>query len=398
MRSIKAQFFLCFAVLGALQPYLPVYLASQGLSNAQVGDVLSTSGLAVMLAPLAMTLLADTRFESRTLLMVAFACSGGLLALLLGMAHFWTILIVYALCCLALTPMMPLQDGLTFSVQQRQGLGRGLPYHRVRVWGTIGFIIPSLILYAWLSRGGAIDGVILAAAIICGLGLINGFRLPRLRSGAAATGEKRTGAAGLPTLAALRAIVEPHVLIFVIAMWLCQVAAGAYYAFYPLYLTHTIGIGQEWVGLIANLGVAIEIFFMLGFGWMQKKLGLRRLVILGALCVGLRYAALFLWPTPAVAVATQLVHGIWVTTLIVAPAIFLNQRAEAGYRSSIQGLYTMLVLGSGRIVGSILGGLVAEVSLVRTFGYASLLCVAAAGLLWLAFHEPQRVEVLSLES
>ena len=73
MRGLRAQYFLAFAVLGSVLPYLSVFLSAQGLSDAQVGDVTSVTGLAIMLGPVTMTLLADLRVESRWLLTAAFA-------------------------------------------------------------------------------------------------------------------------------------------------------------------------------------------------------------------------------------------------------------------------------------------------------------------------------------
>ena len=68
-------------------------------------------------------------------------------------------------------------------------------------------------------------------------------------------------------------VLEPHVLVFCIAMALVHMAAASYYQLYPLHLTDNLGIGKQWVGLIANIGVVVEIAFMLGFGWLTTMHG-----------------------------------------------------------------------------------------------------------------------------
>ena len=89
---------------------------------------------------------------------------------------------------------------------------------------------------------------------------------------------------------------------------------------------------------------------------------------------------------PAVAVGTQALHGMMVLVLHVAPPVFFNRFAAERYRSSVQGLYAVAIMGTGRIVGNVTAGEVAEVSLRGAFLYATLMAVAAAGLFALAFR------------
>ena len=423
MHAVRAQYFFAFALLGSLLPYLSLLLSAKGLSDAQIGDVTSVTGLAILLGPVTMTALADLRLESKTLLGLSFAGGAAALAALLWAQGFWWILLAFGVYAVLTMPIMPVQDGLNFTVQtQRRQLGRAtIPYHHIRVFGTFGFIVPSLVLYLWLARGAPVHVTIAVAAGFCALGALNSFLLPATRSGASGTKgpppdipeprepndtnhnhgstEAAAPSAGAndssrarrfkqwPTVAAARALTEPRVLAFTVAMWLCHLAAAGYYTFYPLYLTRRIELGEQWVGLIANVGVAVEAGFMLAFGLLLRRLGLRALVALGAGCMALRFGLLFLIPNVWVAVGTQVFHGMTVLTIHVAAPVYLNQRAATSYRSSMQGLYTMLVYGTARILGNILFGRVAEWDLLAVFGTSALLCVGAALLFALLFTD-----------
>ena len=408
MRALRPQYFLAFAVLGSLMPYVPVFLSSKGLSDAQVGDVTSVLGVAIMLGPVLTTLLADLRLESRTLLAASFVLGAVWLTALLWAEGFWPLLIAYGLYAVAYVPIIPLQDGLNFTIQQRRREAgeTPVPYHRVRVYGTFGFIVPSLVLYVWLSFGADVGVTLVVAVAFSLLGALNTLRLPHTRL----PGESTNGALPadiptprsngdgnasserarrrLPTLEAARTILlQRPVLVFCLSAWLCQLAAAAYYTFYPIYLTRQIGVGEEWVGLIANLGVAIEAVFMLGFGWLLRTFGLRALMTTAALTFALRTLLLFLFPNIWVAVGTQVLHGMTVLLIHVAPPVYLNQRAGASYRSSMQGLYSMLVYGTGRIVGNMIGGRIAEVDLLLVFAVSAGLCAVAAAMFLLAFND-----------
>jgi len=394
VRSIKTQYFLAFAVFGSILPYLSAYLESScGLSRVQIGHVLASSSLGVILTPVLITLLADAWLDARRLIAAAFCLAVVALLGLLLADGFWPILVAYAAFSLLVAPLIPLQDGLFFVVSEdraRRGAGTS-PFHRVRVFGSVGFILPGVVLFVAL-RGGAPSGAILIVAMtLSSLGLANAMLLPttpRLPRVERADGGRPMG--GLPTAAALRACLEPHVLVFLVAMFLVQMAAAAFYGFFPIYLEKAIKLDMQWFGLIASGGVFVEIFFMYGFGWLLERLGIRWMMVCGALCMAMRFALMAMAPTVFVAIGTQIFHGMQVMALHVAPPLYLNDRAENHYRSSMQGLYTMVVIGVGRWVGSVLSGYVAADSLLRVFGYSAALCLAAAAMFAFVFRDGRR--------
>jgi MFS transporter, PPP family, 3-phenylpropionic acid transporter len=286
--------------------------------------------------------------------------------------------------------VLPLQDAIYFAVaRQRSSAGRlSPPFHLVRVWGSIGFIVPSVLLYMLLRQGLPVAVVLPVATTVGLIGLLNTFLLPDPRIRLQPKPEEALPAESrLPTFAALRALREPHVLVFCIGMGMVHVASAVDYGFYPIYLTELIGIDPRWVGLIAGAGVTVEIGFMLSFGWLMRRLGLKWLVALGIAAMAGRFLLLAALPTVWVAVGVQAMHGLSVLVMHVAPPLFLNRHAEDRFRNSMQGLYTMVVVGLGRILGSVVGGYLAGYHLLGTFAGCGLLCVLATALFIFAFHE-----------
>ncbi|MEM9915123.1 MAG: MFS transporter [Planctomycetota bacterium] len=390
MRAIKGQFFLSFTVMGSVLPYLSVFLAERGLTMSQIGWVLSLTGVAVVVTPVVTAALADTRVQGRTLLGLMFAGSGLSLAWLAGAEGYWPILIAHGLFALAFAPVTSLQDGLYFqrSAELERHGATAQDYHIIRVFGTFGFIVPSLVLY-FVLRHESVDtaAAVWCAVVCCGVGVLNACLLPRTRRAEQESLSRKRQAKGLPTTAALRALVEPHMLVFCVAMLLIHLAITAYYGFYPVYLTQTIGLDARWIGLISNLGVVVEIGFMLGFGWFLRHWGIRKLMIVGAACMAVRFALLGLLPGVGVAIGTQAFHGIMVLVVHVAPPIYLNRRADEAYRNSIQGLYAMIVYGTGRVAGNLIGGWIADASLTAVFVYAMGLTLIATALFVFAFAD-----------
>ena len=370
--------------MGSVLPFLPVFLAERGLSRTQIGYVIGAGSLGLALTPVIVTWLADAAIAGRVLMAGIFALTGMTLVGLLGAEAFWAIFLLYALHSFVFAPTVPLQDGIYFTLQQRRqekGLA-AVPYHIVRVWGTIGYIVPSVVLYFFLGRTETVAAALAVGAGFCIAGLVNALILPGDRTVAKAENSR------LPTLAAARAMLEPHVLVFCIAMFVAHASAAAYYQFYPIHLTDRAGIDKRWVGLIANIGVVVEIPFILGFGWLVQRISLRRVMALGALFLAVRMVLLGSSDTVAVAVGTQVLHGMTVLLIHVCAPIYLNQRAGDEFRNSIQGLYTVAIYATGRMSGSLIAGYVAdEVNLQTMFFVSAAMSLLAAALFQYAFRD-----------
>jgi MFS transporter, PPP family, 3-phenylpropionic acid transporter len=372
-------------------PFLPIYLKhEQGLQGGQIGLVLGVAGFSILLTPVLMTFLADSRFDPRRLVSLVFGISGTSLLLLFFLQGFWWVLLLLCLHSLAYAAVMPLHDGMTFSLQRRmERVGQpAMAYNHVRVWGSIGFILPSLILFALLSFGWSTRAILLTGVGFSLLSLLNAFRLPdpraaRGRPPLAKEKEK------LPTAMAAQVLLGREMRVFCLALFLTFIAAAAFGSFYPLYMVEVVGVNERWVGLIFNFGVVIEIFFMLGFGWLQARLGLRNIIIIGIACFSLQTVLLGLFPSIGMALLVQGLHGMIIVAVFMAPIMYINRHAGDHFRNSIQGLYTMGVVGIPRIGGIILAGQLAEINLRLIPFFAAGLSAAAALLLFVAFREQQ---------
>jgi PPP family 3-phenylpropionic acid transporter len=383
MRVAKAIYFFIFALGGSVVPFISLYFQQHGLKKDQIGYVQGVAAIAVVLSPILLTFLADARLDARRILAAAMLVASAALAGLYLGKGFVATLLIWAIHMLAYVPLSSLQDGITFAVMKRreeQGLAV-TPYHRVRVWGSIGFMLPSVILYFVVKK--TVTPILFVGGAFGILGAIAALMLPNPDGG-----EKKKDSR-LPTMEAARRMFTGPLLIFCLASFLLNAGQAPYYTYYALYLKEKAGIPQQWVGLISSVGVVVEIFFLLAFAKLLGKWGLKKLMIVGAGCVALRMLLMALWPTPAIAIGTQLLHGMTVLVILIAPPVFLNQHAEDRYRHSMQGLYAMAVMGSGRIMGNLIAGPISKWSLQGVYASAALLSVIAMGLLWVAFYEEE---------
>jgi MFS transporter, PPP family, 3-phenylpropionic acid transporter len=178
-----------------------------------------------------------------------------------------------------------------------------------------------------------------------------------------------------------RLLSRRRTVVFLLAMFVLQASVSAYFAFYPLLATETMGLAPRWLGLVMNLAVGLELGYMAAFGWFVRRLGWKWLMVLGALGAGVRVALLAAVPTVGVLFGAQVVHGLVIIVTMVAGRILLDRQAPDEIRHTAQGLYAMIVLGGGRVAGSGLGGLVAAQALEAVFWTAAAAAVVAAVML-----------------
>lgn len=376
MRALERQFLLTFAAMGAILAYLPLLLQQRLESEAQVGMILATTGLAIISTPVIMTALADTRLQSRSIITVLFAVSAVTCCWQAVSHSFIELFISHTVFAFFFWPLAAMQDGLVFAAnQQASADGKPeTPYHRIRTFGTIGFAIPLAGLYFLIGPGDDQDvtTALWLGAGVCLLGLLNALTLPHIQLGNARRERfhdsgNRDKLSRIPTFAAAKVLFHGPALLFCICLFVAHVGNSAYYGFYSIYLTKTVGFDEAWVGPITMFGVVLELGVMTTVGLMTAKFGLKRLILFGLGVMALRFALLGIFPNQHVAVWTQVLHGITVVAIYVVPPIYLNALAGDHFRSSIQGLYAMTVFGPSRIIGNVLGGELAEHALPIMF-------------------------------
>ena len=399
--SIRLHYLLAYAIVGAYMPYLPVFLGRDlGMPDWQIGWIAGMYGMAVILSPPIVTYLADRRFSGRSLIGLGYALTGcALLALALARG-FVPVLLISVVFSMVYTPMFALLDGLTFSASaaaRHDGLPVP-PYDRIRVWGSLGFMIPAFVLFFAL-RAGAASGraAVFAAAVAAGLGLLCVPLLPRIAPGLTApVPTDSPSVPGVPvpsdspappSATAWDVLRRSPTRDLLIPLGLLFAAIAVFYGFYAR-LVLELGIDPAWVGLVMNLGVLSELPFMFAAGPLLRRFSLRSLILFGAACLVVRMLLLATVPDPRVTVASQLLHGPVVVAIYLIPPMYLNLKAPAGARNSVQGLYAMLCFGVARLLGSVAGGYAAGFGLAWAFGLGAVLAAAALLWLWLRFFDP----------
>lgn len=382
MRSLNAQFFLLFGSFAATQPYIALLFKDRGMGAQQIGYAVGISGWAIMLSPALVTLVADTRVSPARLLALLSLLAACGTAVLVMSTSYWMLLGSYFATTLCMTAMMPLLDGITFGtqrLQREQGLVP-LEYSRIRVWGTYGYIgLLALLFYPIRSTGEVSWAIWMGFLCFC-ISFGTSWLLPHRGKREFAKRSK-----GLPTGEAVKALFGGKMVVFSVAMFLLLCASSAYHTMYPVFLAEDLGLPRHWVGIVILSGALVEVACILALTRLQRRWGVRTLMLGGVALTVARFGLMFAFPNVWMAVGAQVFHGAMICAMMVIPPSFVNGLSTESNRNSIQGVYTMLVIGTSRFVGTALSGHVAAVDQRLVYLLCATLALAAFGLLWKGF-------------
>jgi MFS transporter, PPP family, 3-phenylpropionic acid transporter len=376
---LSAYYAASFLIVGIKSPFWPVWLAGRGLGAREIALLLASAIWVNVVATPMIGALAD-RYDRRRAMMIALC---GLA--MLGNAAFWNAYSFWALLGLtlvtatALTALMPLGDSITLAAVRTHGID----YGRVRVWGSVSFIIAAMAGGVVLSHtaiahsdgGNAVLAlVIIACVILFAACLAVPAGMPE------AQGPRRHAALG--ALARDRRFWQ-----FVVIAAALQASHQVYYGFGTLYW-RSLGFSDAVIGALWAEGVVAEIVLF----WLGSRL-LARLGPLGLMMTGgaagiVRWGLMGLIPGLLPAFALQLLHALTFGATHLGAMNYLSRTVPPGASASAQSLYSgassgigsgLVMLGAGALYATFGGRAYLFMTLLSALGLLGALRLAKSG-------------------
>ncbi|MFN4263603.1 MAG: MFS transporter [Thioalkalivibrionaceae bacterium] len=339
-RRLSTLYFLYFGSIGAFMPFWGLYLADQGFSGRQIGELMAVVLATKIIAPNVWGWAAD--HSGRRMLWVRLGAVGALsgfagAAWASGYAALFVWLVVFSFFWNAILPQV---EATTL---EHLGADRHR-YALIRLWGSVGFIV------AVVGLGAALDHVPIT--------WLPGVIMATLVAVALATGVVREPphppSGPIPSVAPV--LRQPAVIALFVACFLMQASHGPYYAFLTLYLEQQ-GYSRALAGQLWALGVIAEVvLFLLMPRWIPR-FGAGQLLLVALVLTTLRWVGLAWMPESLpVLILIQSLHAASYG-LYHAAAIALIQGFFAGRRLGRgQALYSSLTFGLGGGLGAWMAG------------------------------------------
>jgi PPP family 3-phenylpropionic acid transporter len=366
--SLSAFYFFFFAVVGAMLPFWPLYLESLGFAPVQIGTLVALAMLTKIVAPNVWGWVADR--YGRRMLLVRLACFAATLifAAVLVSTRFWWLAALMVLFSFFWNSALPQFEAVTLN----HLTGRVERYTRIRLWGSVGFVLAVMGLGSIVDRDGA--GAVPHAILI----LLACVALSSLMSG-----DARGAGAGAHHGSLLSVLRTPSVVALLAACLLMQAAHGPYYTFYSIYLEEH-GYSPTTIGGLWALGVVAEVVVFVFMHRLVAWLGLRALFLLAFALTALRWVMVaFLVESGAAMVLAQLLHAASFGLYHGVAIQLVHRQFTAHHQGRGQALYSSVSFGAGGAAGALGAGFAwGSVGATATWLGAAALAAVALVVAW----------------
>src|SRR5262245_15089620 len=361
--------FLQYAIWGAWLPLLYPYLLSLGFSGTQISAVFAGGAAGAILGPMIAGQIADRFFATEKFLAISHLLGAALVFFLSQVRDYPTFLGLSIVYGVIYAPTLALTNSICFHHLP----DRDRDFGRVRLWGTIGWIVAGILMGHWLranystpgltddapladwNRGRA-DAFKLSAFLGVALGLFS-FTLPHTPPNRDAV-QKNAFAEALGYV-----FRQPLLLLFVLAIPMSCVHqfyfvhASSYLSRFQSEAGHdlaerinaVLGVGG---GGLMTIGQMSEIAVLALVTVLAKKMSRKSLLGLGLAAYAVRMA-LFAYtdslPTALLGVA---LHGFCFGCFIFVAFMVVDEETPPDVRASAQNLFNLVIIGIGIIVGS----------------------------------------------
>jgi PPP family 3-phenylpropionic acid transporter len=360
-----------FLVVGCYLPYLPVWLDWRKLGADQIAVLLATPLFTRIIFTPIISFAAD-RIGGRRSILIALAWGSLLSFLLLWAANgFWQMLFASILLAINWTTIMPLIETVAVS-----GIRNGaLDYGRVRLWGSLSFIVASFGSGLIIGKLGA--GIVLPLLVgATALMVLGAHLLPREISGQGPSAPSVLR--GLKLEDAIGLVRAPLFLLFLLATALIQASHSLLYSFGTL-SWRAQGFPDGIIGLLWSVGVVAEVALFAVSGRVIAYCGTARLLMLAGLATTLRWGIMAIEPPLWATALLQTLHAMSFGAAHLAAIHFLTHALPEDRAATAQGVYAAIV--AGLVMGAVT---VASGALYRSFGgeaYAAMAMLALLGAL-----------------
>lgn len=330
-----------FATLGALIPFIGLYLEFLGFNTAEIGELIAVIMGTKIIAPNVWGWLVDRGCSRLKVVRL-----GALFAVLFFVGifihhHYWWMFVTLLAFSFFWNAIIAQFEALTLN-------HLGDDHHRyslIRLWGSIGFIV-TVFLLGWLFNRISIEyWPVFIFLLLLGILISSWF-----------VKDKPSAHQHLEHEPLRKLLCKPEIIAVFVVCFLVQASHGPYYSFFSIYANEN-GYSNSYIGFLWALGVMSEVVaFTLMPKWIQH-FGLRKLLLFSLFTGALRWVVIaYFIDVTWLLTLNQLLHastfGIYhVVIIALVHQYFVGKNQGMG-----QSLYSSLSFGLGGAMGSLYAG------------------------------------------
>ncbi len=354
---LSVMMFLQFFVWGAWYVSMTGFMNKMGMGGL-IPAAYSVGPIAAIISPFFLGLIADRFFATERVLAAMHLLGGGLMMLAPMMAKAYTpetdgsafvhpfilVLLGHMLC------YMPTL-GLTTSLAFHNLSNRETQFPKVRVWGTIGWIVGNLAVSLLPGKDASAWQFYMTGAAGLALGVYS-FVLPHTPPPSMGKKPSVREILGLDSLALLK---RPSYAVFALCSFLLCIPLAGYYNYARNYVDACGVTVNDSATFAMSFGQMAEIAFMVLMPLCFARLGVKWMLAAGMLAWVLRYGLFSMaWDGHIkwMVLGGILLHGICYDFFFVTGMIYADKSATPQIRGQAQGFLVLLTQGLGMLIGA----------------------------------------------
>jgi PPP family 3-phenylpropionic acid transporter len=355
--SFALFFFAYYGYVGAFTPYASLFFADKGMTAAQIGILMSLMQVMRIFGPNLWGWVAD-RSQKRVMVLrfTAMAALVAFTAIFFGQTFAQFLIVMIALNTFT-SAQGPLSEALMLSEMR----GDLTHYGRLRLWGSVGFILAVTVAGELLDwRGiGFLPWIVLALLMLVLIASLRMREAPQTH-------------APHQTSSIKDLLKRREVIAFFVSTFLMIAAHAALYVFYSLYLAQ-IGYSTATIGLMWSLGVVAEIVFFYCQAPIFRRFGVQKLMMASLFIAVLRFLMTGFWGEYVILmVIAQIMHAATFGMHHSASVATMQRWFSGPLQARGQALYISISYGLGGTLGGIILSVVWD-----TFGAQAVYLTAA---------------------
>ena len=334
-------YFFYYFFVGSFVPYWGIYLQSENFSPSSIGILLSLFQISRIVAPNFWGWLADhTGHRVKWIKLTSFLGLIGFIGVFWAKGFFWIFLVMSALS-LFTSSTLPLAESLTLAhLATTDG-----HYSRIRLWGSIGFIVASLFLGYLIDFQGInilLWVLLIAQAIIFFLS----NTIPETQDIQHKTND----------LSIWKIIKTPSVIALLIGCTLMVSAHGVLYNFYSIYLKDH-GYSSGTIGWLWAVGVICEILIFMAMPKILQRYSLKAILLMSLFLGIIRFILIGASPDHLYLLfIAQMFHAATFGSFHAASIEVIAYYFKGRNQTRGQAIYNSVAYGIGGTIGGLGGG------------------------------------------
>jgi PPP family 3-phenylpropionic acid transporter len=334
-------YFIYYFFVGAFVPYWGLYLKSEQFSPADIGILMSLFQISRIFAPNFWGWLADhTGKRAQWIKLTAFLGLCGFTAVFWAHGFYWLFFVMAALS-LFTSSTLPLAESLTLAhLATTNG-----HYSRIRMWGSLGFIVAAVLLGFLIDYSG-IKSLLWFLLIVQLALFILSYTLP----------DPKVLAHAHDHFSIWQVLKQPNVIALLVGCALMVTAHGVLYNFYSIYLSDH-GYSKGTIGLLWAVGVVCEIGIFMLMPKIMARFTLKTILLVSLALAVLRFVMIGVAVDSIVLLMiAQTLHAATFGSFHAASVEVITQFFNGRHQAKGQAIYNSVAYGIGGTIGGVAGG------------------------------------------